>query len=100
MSKRSEKRSTIFPLPSSPHWDPRMITFPILVKPIHSTVFGSTVAVLGRQWVFNGFGLSTPVEAGRTLLNSCYVARKETPSSPRRRSAQRVRPAGGGDARG
>src|SRR5215472_5442309 len=32
MSKRSEKRSTIFPFPSSPHWEPRMMTFPILSK--------------------------------------------------------------------
>src|SRR6476469_11255071 len=38
MSKRSEKRSTIFPLPSSPHWEPRMITFPILSKPIYCSV--------------------------------------------------------------
>ena len=29
MSNRSAKRSTILPLPSSPHWEPRMITFPI-----------------------------------------------------------------------
>ena len=26
--ERSEKRSTIFPLPSSPHWEPRMMTLP------------------------------------------------------------------------
>src|ERR1035438_765383 len=44
MSNRAEKRSTIFPLPSSPHCDPKIMTFPILTKPIHSTVVGQAIA--------------------------------------------------------
>src|ERR1700733_6768160 len=36
MSKRSESRSTILPLPSSPHWAPRMMIL-LMAKPIHST---------------------------------------------------------------
>src|SRR5580704_12556950 len=36
MSKRSEKRSTTLPLPSSPHWAPRMMIL-LMAKPIHST---------------------------------------------------------------
>src|ERR1700677_3040601 len=36
MSKRSEKRSTTLPLPSSPHWAPRIMIL-LMAKPIHST---------------------------------------------------------------
>src|ERR1039457_1182738 len=37
MSNRSEKRSTILPLPSSPHWEPRIITFAILDRSLYSS---------------------------------------------------------------
>src|SRR5581483_691260 len=59
MSKRSEKRSTTFPLPSSPHCAPRMITL-LMSKPIHSTAcdnltlyaaFGSLLEAR-REWIW------------------------------------------------
>src|ERR1700722_15825066 len=57
MSKRSERRSTIFPLPSSPHWAPRMMIL-LMAKPIHSTAcdnlafyaaFGSLLEARGER---------------------------------------------------
>src|SRR5271154_154401 len=71
MSKRSEKRSTTLPLPSSPHWAPRMMIL-LMAKPIHSTAcdnlafyaaFGSLLEARGeRIWTTDSGDLHREAE--------------------------------------
>src|SRR5260370_3385819 len=65
MSNRSDKRSTILPLPSSPHWAPRMTR--LLIVCFHETAFNPKPIIVPHCATLTFYA-----------LNGCFfVARRE-----------------------